>query len=70
LPGTAGTDSEIVAEAAALGSADGALADAAGVGGGGNVTTMGEAIGSSAARDVGSGTPGEKGDLGGGGRGA
>jgi hypothetical protein len=69
MPGVAGKDAEIVAEASALGSADGALADAAGAGGGGG-TTMGDAVGGSAGRDVGSGTPGDKGDLGGGGRGA
>lgn len=61
-------DSEIAAEAAVLGSADGALADAAGGGGGaGTAPSMGEAIGSGAGRgEPGSGTPGDRGELGGG----
>ena len=63
------SDDRIAAEAAALGSADGSIADAAGVGGTLDAT-MGDAIGALAGRDVGSGTPGDKGDLGGGGRGA
>ena len=68
MPGIAGDrEAEIVAEAAALGTADGALSDAVGVGGSAVATTMGDAIGSSAGRDVGSGTPGDKGELGGGG---
>jgi hypothetical protein len=63
------SDDRIAAEAAALGSADGSIADAAGVGGTLDAT-LGDAIGALAGRDVGSGTPGDKGDLGGGGRGA
>jgi hypothetical protein len=57
--------SEEAAEAAALGSADGALADAAGVGGPGG-RTLGETPGGGAGRDIGSGTPGDRGELGGG----
>jgi hypothetical protein len=59
-------DSEIAAEAAALGSADGSLADAAGLSGPGG-SSMGEAIGGGAGRaEPGSGTPGDRGELGGG----
>ena len=57
--------SEEAAEAAALGSADGALSDEATPKGQGG-TTMGDAL-RSPGRDIGSGTPGDKGDLGGGG---
>ena len=65
LAGTA--DQAIAREIEALGPADGSLADAAGVGGGAGATTMGDAIGAAAGMDIGSGTPGDKGDLGGGG---
>lgn len=66
------SDGAVAAEAAALGDASGALADEAAkaqpgaerLGGG---PTGAEAIGQGAARgDIGSGTPGDKGDLGGG----
>lgn len=61
------TDSEIAAEAGALGPADGSLADAAGLGGGERPATMGEAIGSGAGRgEPGSGGPSDRGELGGG----
>jgi len=66
LPGIAEEDAEIVSEASALGSSDGALADAAGIGGAGG-PTMGEAVGSGPGRDIASGTPGDRGELGGGG---
>jgi hypothetical protein len=65
MPGIAGEDAEVVSKIAALGSADGALADAAGVGGSGG-PTMEEAIGASAGSDIGSGTPGDRGETGGG----
>lgn len=65
MPGVAGEDSEVVAEAAALGSSDGSLADAAGLTSM-DGTTMGEAIGSGAGRDVEGGTPGGRGETGGG----
>jgi len=58
------TGSEEAAEAAALGSADGSLADAAGQHPPGG-TSMGDAL-RSPGRDVGSGTPGDRGELGGG----
>ncbi|HEX8514405.1 MAG TPA: hypothetical protein VF688_15020 [Allosphingosinicella sp.] len=70
VPG--GKDTGIAAEAAALGDASGALADEAAkaqpgaerLSGGG---TGAEAIGQGAGRgEIGSGTPGDKGDLGGG----
>lgn len=56
--------SEVAAEAAALGTADGSLADAAGLHAPGG-TTMGDAL-RSPGRDIGSGTPRDKGELGGG----
>ncbi|HEX9964896.1 MAG TPA: hypothetical protein VGB04_07915 [Allosphingosinicella sp.] len=71
-PSLGGKDGGIAAEAAALGDASGALADEAAnrqpgaerLSGG---VTGAEAIGQGAARgDIGSGTPGDKGDLGGG----
>jgi hypothetical protein len=66
LAGTA--DQAIAREIEALGPVDGSLADAAsGDAGGAGSTTMGDAIGSAAGIDVGEGTPGDKGDLGGGG---
>lgn len=61
-------DSEIAGEASALGSADGALADAADPARPrqDGTPTMGEAVGSGAGRgEPGSGTPGDHGDLGG-----
>jgi hypothetical protein len=72
LLGLGGRDSEVAAEAAALGDASGALADEAAkpqpgaerLSGG---TTGAEAIGQGTGRAAtGSGTPGDKGDLGGG----
>jgi hypothetical protein len=64
-------DAAVAAEAAALGSVDGTLADAAQQAGAeplGTVPTGGETIGTGAGRgEPGSGTPGDKGDLGGGG---
>jgi hypothetical protein len=66
-------DGAIAAEAAALGSVDGTLADAAAQAQPGAERlsagpTGGEAVGAGAARgEVGSGTRGDKGDLGGGG---
>jgi hypothetical protein len=66
-------DGAIAAEAAALGSVEGTLADAAAQAqpGGdrlGTVPTGGETLGGGAGRDEpGSGTPGDTGDLGGGG---
>ena len=67
LAGTA--DQAIAREIEALGPADGSLADAAGVGGdaGAGTSTMGDAIGAAAGMDIGSGTPPDHGDLGGGG---
>ena len=59
------SNDEVAREAAALGPADGALADAAGVSGGSG-TGLGEAVGSGAGRaDTGSGTPADRGGLGG-----
>ena len=74
-PGSSGAagDAGIAAEAAALGSVDGTLADAAAQAQGGAERlsagpTGGEAIGAGATRgETGSGTPGDTGDLGGGG---
>lgn len=63
------TNSEIAAEAGALGPADGSLADAAGLsdGGRGSVATMGESLGVGAGRGaVGEGARGERDELGGG----
>ena len=57
------TGNEVAAEAAALGGADGSLADAAGIGGPGG-RTVGDSLGSEG-RDIGSGTPGDRGELGG-----
>lgn len=66
MPGIAGEDSKAVSEISALGSADGTLADLSGNGGSGG-PTLGEAIGASAGSgDVGSGTPGDRGETGGG----
>lgn len=60
----------VSAEAATLGPADGALADAAGAMSGAALTGgIGEAIGAGAGGDVGSGTDADRGDLGGGGTG-
>ena len=58
---------EEATEAAALGAADGSLADAAQQRQPGG-TTIGDALGSPG-RDIGSGTPGDRGELGGGGPG-
>ena len=58
------TGSEVAAEAAALGNAEGSLSDAAGTGGPGG-RTIGESLGG-AAGDIGSGTAGDRGELGGG----
>ena len=67
---SAQTGNQIASEAAALGAADGSIADAAGAGSavpnGG--PTAAEALGSGAGGgNVGSGTPADRGDLGGGG---
>jgi hypothetical protein len=70
--GLGGTDGGIAAEAAALGDAPGALADEAAKAQSGAEHPSGgptgaEAIGQGAGRgEIGSGTPGDKGDLGGG----
>jgi len=64
LAGTA--DAAIAREMAALGPADGSLADAAGVGSDDPDHTMGDAIGAGAGMDLGSGTPEPQGELGGG----
>jgi hypothetical protein len=64
LAGT--SDEQAARDAAALGSADGSLADAAGVGSGAAAPTMGDAVGGGAGRDIGSGTPADRGELGGG----
>ena len=60
------TDSEEAAEAAALGPADGSLADAAG-GGAAGAPNLGESLRGGAGRDIGSGTASDKSGLGGGG---
>ena len=59
------TGDTVAAEAAALGSADGSLADAARAGGPAG-RRMGDALDGGAGRDIGEGTPGDKGELGGG----
>jgi hypothetical protein len=65
LAGTA--DAAIAREMAALGPADGSLADAAGVGDGDDPdNTMGDAIGAGAGMDIGAGSPEPQGELGGG----
>ncbi|WP_205481106.1 hypothetical protein [Sphingomonas arenae] len=61
LAGTA--DQAIAREIAALGPADGSLADAAGTQGGASTDTIGDAIGAAAGMDVGSGTPGDTSEL-------
>lgn len=72
LPGLGGKDSEVAAEAAALGEASGALADSAanarpGAERLGAGPSGAEATGQGAGRgEIGSGTPGDRGDLGGG----
>jgi hypothetical protein len=70
-PGTpAATTGSIASDAAALGSADGSLADAARRSTPRNALTGAEAVGSGAGRgEVGSGTPADTGELGGGGGG-
>lgn len=65
LAGTAGE--AIAAEIAALGPADGSLADAqSGQGGGPATNTMGDAIGAGAGMDVGAGSPPDHSGAGGG----
>jgi hypothetical protein len=68
---SAQSENQIASEAAALGSADGSLADAARAGSAaqpGVGPTGAEAIGSGAGRgEIGSGTPADRGELGGGG---
>lgn len=65
LAGTA--DAAIAREMAALGPADGSLADAAGVGTGDDQDhTIGDAVGAGAGMDIGSGSPEPQGELGGG----
>jgi len=64
LAGTA--DAAIAREMAALGPADGSLADAAGIGGDDPDHTIGDAIGAGAGMDLGSGSPEPQGELGGG----
>jgi hypothetical protein len=60
-------DAEIAAEAGALGSADGALADAAaGARDPAAGTSIGESLGTVGRAEAGSGTPGDRGELGGG----
>ncbi len=63
LAGT--SDEQVARDAAALGSADGSLADAAGASGAA-APTIGDALHGGAGRDIGSGTPGDRGELGGG----
>jgi hypothetical protein len=65
LAGT--SDDQAARDAAALGGADGSLAEAAAGGASGTgAPTMGDAVGGGAGRDVGGGTPGDRGELGGG----
>ena len=65
--GAAPGDAEIAEEAGALGPADGSLADALSGGRDPNAgASIGESLGGAGRADAGSGTPGDRGELGGG----